>query len=48
MEGAPIYNPLSSSNSYKQNTFISKNYIDEWKTKDAVREVLQNQYDGIN
>ena len=48
MEGAPVYNPLSSSNSYKQNTFISKNYIEDWKPKDALREVLQNQYDGIN
>ena len=48
MEGAPVYNPLSSSNSCRQNTFISKNYIDDWKPKDALREVLQNQYDGIN
>ena len=48
MEGAPVYNPLSSSNSYKQNTFISKNYIYDWKPKDVIREVLQNQYDGIN
>ena len=48
MEGAPVYNPLSSSNYYKQNTFISKNYIDDWKPKDALREVLQNQFDGIN
>ena len=26
MEGAPVYNPLSSSNSYKQNTFISNRF----------------------
>ena len=48
MEGAPVYNPLSSSNSYKQNTFISKNYIYDWKPKDVIREVLQNQFYGIN
>lgn len=38
-----IPNTLSSSN-----TFISKSYISDWKLKDAIREVLQNQYDGIN
>ena len=42
------YNTLSSSGLYKQNTFISKSYISDWKVKDAIREVLQNQYDGIN
>jgi hypothetical protein len=41
-------NPLSHSNLYKQNTFISKSYISDWEIKDAIREVLQNQYDGIN
>ena len=47
MEGAPVYNPLSSSNSYKQNTFISKNYIEDWKPKDALREVLSKDPKAI-
>lgn len=42
-------NPLSCSRLTKYNTFISKSYLGEdWKVKDAIREVLQNQYDGIN
>ena len=41
-------NPLSSSSLLRRNTFISKSYIADWETKDAIREVLQNQYDGIN
>ena len=48
MQEAPIQNPLSFQNYYRQNTFISKNYIEDWKPKDAIREVLQNQYGGIN
>ena len=47
MNQAPAINHLSSSNSYRQNTFMSKNYIEDWKPEDALREVLQNQYDGI-
>ena len=43
-----IPNTLSSSSLLKRNTFISKSYISDWKLKDAIREVLQNQYDGIN
>ena len=41
-------NPLSSSSLLRRNTFISKTYIADWEIKDAIREVLQNQYDGIN
>lgn len=41
-------NPLSCSKSIKRNMFVSKNYIEKWRVEDAIREVLQNQYDGIN
>ena len=27
---------------------MSRNYIEDWKPKDDIGEVLQNQYDGIN
>ena len=46
MSAAP--NHLSCSNMTRQNTFISEHYIYDWKPKDGIREVLQNQYDGIN
>ena len=48
MNQSPGQNYLSSSNSIRQNTFMSRNYIEDWKPEDGIREVLQNQYDGIN